>query len=468
MLIVALAVACGDSSAGGPDGGVDGGPDDPFGLRDAATGSSTVGQACDRDSDCAAGLSCDVEIDQSFSASRLPAGVSQVQSAVFPGGSCTPIPATVPDGTTEVCYPFGPPNLSGCGEGGACSFVTVADTTSLTRLAACRAQCTPTADGSGCDRFGYTCHTDLGVCVEGCQSDEECRVRVVDADGDGVDDSLEYDDESRAICDVEGFRCVHDRTNNAQTGDACERLDDCERDGLCRDALVGMDFPGGFCSKIGCEVEGRECRGDNAVCESLRGETSISYPTCLTRCTVGAERAALRVGADGHGEGCREGYRCHYNGGEGAESGVCVGGNYNDVSESNVGAACTSDAECYSPYGYGRCEDLSGTGLTSVCTIVDCAAPGLPDDICGPSGLCYGFGSDFSLCVQECSDAKECAEGYACADDDGVASTERICFPVCFEDADCRKNSERCVITRAEMTAAAQQGRDAFGECVPN
>jgi hypothetical protein len=433
MLAVALLFACGDSS-GSPDGGADAGPDGSAPDNGGGASGNEVGQACDNDDDCAGDLSCDQEIDQTFPATRLPAGQSEVETSVFPGGSCTPIPAAPSDGITPSCYPFGPAALSGCGQGGACALVRVAEDGFLNTLIACRAQCTPSADGSGCDRFGYTCHHDLGVCLEGCQSDEECRVRVVDTNDDGVGDSVEYDDDSRAVCDIDGFRCVHNESTSAQTGDACERIDDCEQHGDCRNALVGVQFPGGFCTKTGCDIDGRACKGDNAVCESLRGETGISYPTCLTRCTVGGEDEADRTGVDGHGDNCRDGYRCQYNGGDGAGSGVCVGGVYNDVEKSNVGAACESNDDCYSPYGHGRCEDLSGTGLTSVCTIIDCAVPGLPDDVCGPSGLCYGFGSDFSLCVQECDEAEACAEGYACADDDGDASTKRICFPVCFSD----------------------------------
>jgi hypothetical protein len=170
---------------------------------------------------------------------------------------------------------------------------------------------------------------------------------------------------------------------------------------------------------------------------------------CMTTCRVGAEPEADRVGVSGHGEGCRPGYRCQYNGGAGAAAGVCVGGAYNDVTENNVGAACETDDECYSPFGMGLCLllDVGGvTGPQGTCSMLDCYAPGLPEAVCGRGNACIGLSGDVTFCVQECATADECAAGYACADDDADPSTDRICYPACFTDEECRAN-QACELT---------------------
>ena len=190
---------------------------------------------------------------------------------------------------------------------------------------------------------------------------------------------------------------------------------------------------------------------DGAVCAPLRelsagGSTS---PACFTGCEVGAEPAADQVGPKGHGKGCRPGYRCQYNGGSRSD-GVCVGGNYNSVVKDNVGASCQTDAECHSPFGLGKCLRLRVDGVpapSGACTVMDCAVPGLPDGICGSGNQCVGLSGDVTFCVQSCSTAQECSEGFACTDDDADPSTSKVCYPVCLTDADCRKGDERCQIS---------------------
>lgn len=436
------------------DGGnaPDGGPG-PGDAQTADAGSSggkgSFGAACERSQDCRPGLFCDTQIDLGLPASDLPPGLDEIPSNIFPGGVCTPVPRAPYDPTgADSCDPVLPQAAQGCGRDGACVAVTL-DTGE--QVVACRPTCDPT---QGCGRFGYACDFDLKACVEGCQSDEECRLLLLDEDGDGRADALAYDDTSRATCDTESFRCVHPGgSDSGVTGDACTKLDDCEAEGLCLEELrqyAGLEFPGGYCTKFGCQVEGRECEGEGSVCEPLRPMASgvSTGDGCWKRCTVGAEPEADRVGRNGHGEGCRPGYRCHYNGGEGPESGVCVGGNYNAVAENNVGAECQTDADCYSPFGLGACVRLRiGPSLlapVSTCAIMDCSAPGLPEDVCGDNGECIGLYGDIAFCVQTCKQAEDCATGYSCTDDDLNPATARICYPACFEDGDCRKGEEVC------------------------
>jgi hypothetical protein len=465
-LIAALAGACGDDDDGvvpGRDGSTDdgGGKDGGF-IRER--GENAFGEQCETSSDCEVGLVCDREIEVSYAVSGLPLRERSIVAPRFPNGVCTPLAAGPfdPNGVNS-CIPGGPVAEQGCGDDGVCVPVTVADE----QVVACRPSCDPTDPEPCGGRFGYTCDFEARVCVEGCQSDEECRLQLIDANSDGLADGLAYDLESDASCDAESFRCVHEGDGGA-IGEPCARLDDCDPEGVCLDPLqtfANTEFPGGYCTKLGCDQPGREC-GRGSVCERLRPLRSniVTDHVCLQSCQVGEEPEADRLGSDGHGAGCREGYACHYNGGTGS-GGVCIGGNYNDVTENNIGAACESDADCYSPYGLGSCLVLAVGDVeapSGVCTVVDCAAPGLPDELCGSGNECIGLAADITFCVRTCTKAEACADGFACSDDDSTPDmanpgTPNICFPACFTDADCRVGSEVC------RPVAAGAG---YGACV--
>lgn len=409
--------------------------------------SCNVGLACRGNADCRSGF-CEVEVTLLTPVIDLPNGDS-LETSLFPGGACSPTPFTAYDSLSSCDISAGL-GLQGCGECGVC----IPEILSNGVFAMCREACEPEANGSGCSRAGYTCDFAYGGCVEGCRSDEECRVRAVDSDLDGELDAQQFDPTSSAICDPTTFRCSHDGTAGAQAGDPCNRDGDCEADGRCivpQQQLSGYSFPGGYCSKRGCDVAGLSCAGSDSACVSVRGSTgTLSTPQCMLACQRGAEADPAILGADGHGEGCRVGYRCAWDGVHGVgpvDNGVCVGGNYNNVTVNNIGAACSANSECFSPYGQGQCLRLSVGGISAAtghCTIMDCAAPGTPDDLCGEGNECIGLARDSSFCVQTCAAAEECAEGLACADDDDDPTTGSICYPTCIGPEECRQG-ESCV-----------------------
>ncbi|HKU37701.1 MAG TPA: hypothetical protein VJR89_06125 [Polyangiales bacterium] len=454
LVLALVAAACGDDDEPNGDAGTDAAisdaetPDIDAGTKSDGGMAAPFGP-CKSDADCPNNTFCDREIPGMISVSGAPGG-GMIDQSLFPGGSCSPRPLAMFD-SMGACDSSLPQASQGCGKNGACVLESLNDDT----YAACRAACEPSATSSGCARPGYTCDFGLHACIEGCRSDAECRILVQDTNGDGVADALGYDRESQAVCDDKTSRCTHPGSASVPVGSSCERLDDCAPDATCLDAsrtLGGLDFPGGFCTAVGCDVKGRECSGQNTVCEALRPQLgSVSdAPLCLVACEIGSEPEADRLGKNGHGKNCRPGYRCHYNGGSGAGSGVCAGGVYNDVKDNNIGKACTSDAECYSPYGYGVCLQYTATSArirasTGTCSILDCAVPGLPDDICGAGNECIPFSGDLTFCIHNCASANDCAAGYACVDEDEDPSTAKICFPACIAQADCR-SSERCMI----------------------
>jgi hypothetical protein len=462
-LAALITFACGDDDDtskpdAGPDAAVSG--NDASVSRDGAVAQDAGTQAlfgpCVSDADCPEKTFCDKEIAGSIPVSGATGNM--IDRSLFVGGSCTP-KTLAPYDSEGACDSSLPQAAGGCGPKGRCVLESLNDDT----YAACRAACEPSATTSGCSREGYTCDFGVHACIEGCRSDDECRVIAKDTNNDGAADALAVDTNSEAFCDKKTFRCAHPGTAKVETGHACARVDDCGANDEClsgESVAGGLDFPDGYCTTLGCDVKGRECNGQGAVCAPLRPILASGSDTslCLMSCKVGAEPEELRVGANGHGLGCREGYRCHYNGGDGADDGVCVGGLYNDVKTNNGGKACKSNAECYSPYGMGACLQYSATEAriqapTGTCTILDCNAPGIPDDICGVGSECIAFASDVTFCIKNCSTAAECAAGYACTDDDADPSTPSVCFPACVKNSDCR-TSERC-----QIAANADAGR---------
>jgi hypothetical protein len=126
------------------------------------------------------------------------------------------------------------------------------------------------------------------------------------------------------------------------------------------------------------------------------------------------------------------------------------------VTSPNVGEPCTAQADCFSPFGLGRCVGDDDAG-TRVCTVASCASPWFDDGfddgfdssdpaatpLCGAGAACVAFDpSDplSSLCLETCVSAATCAPGLGCIpgpDDD------RVCWFGCGADGDC-KEGERC------------------------
>ncbi|MCS6858621.1 MAG: hypothetical protein NZM37_12965 [Sandaracinaceae bacterium] len=190
---------------------------------------------------------------------------------------------------------------------------------------------------------------------------------------------------------------------------------------------------------------------------------------------MGAEMNQGQIlGPNGGNPGCERGEACLWDGVHGPSdslNGACLPGNYNSVTEYNVGAACQRDEDCYSPYGLGRClfgednrlGDRVGSGICAVmgCAILrdgrvglrvgDGAVPAMVD-ICrgsmmGNNDICVGFTETLSFCVSGCSSAADCPSGYACPNLGSSTRPLRICWPQCFVDSDCRTGT-RCMSER--------------------
>ncbi len=282
-------------------------------------------------------------------------------------------------------------------------------------LEICMNLCLPELGTNSICRDGYQCDLFDFVCFPGCTSDDECRVSR-------QGEQLVYNPSSEAVCNMETYRCEHPGTPGAEAGTPCTFNDDCEANGVC---LTGPD---GYCSKFGCDIAGNECVGDGAC----------AFGQCLAPCDVGSGATPGDPSTYlNNTQGCRGGYTCLWGRGEGDPAGFCDIGVFNDVAVNNIGSACVSDDECYSPFGYGRCDVDFG------CTVIECGAPGLPADICGADATCIDFidfGIDAFACLKKCASAVDCLPGDACADldEDPMTLDDIVCFPFCVSSDECR------------------------------
>lgn len=287
-------------------------------------------------------------------------------------------------------------------------------------------------DNSAC-RDGYQCDPWFLTCMPGCLSDNDCLVFR------NAQDQLVYDTESSAYCNLETFRCEHAGTTDAEAGIACSDSEDCEANGVC--LSEGFGFPGGYCSKVGCDLEGIGCEGD-AVCRDIGLDPSRAVPVCVSACTVGT---GVTPGDPstylGNSQGCRQGYTCVWDAQSADPSGYCDVGVFNEVLENNIGDACETAQDCYSPFGNGYCLKRAPGEAQGTCTVLECDATGMPEDLCGEAALCVSFRptAALGLCMRQCSRAEDCAVGQACVDLDADGpGLEQTCFPNCIDASECR------------------------------
>jgi hypothetical protein len=455
----------------GTDGSVaDAGPDgtvviDPcdFNIAGRNIGSACSSNRCRDPLTCymeqAASLSGVLNRDGSAGAPNLPITLSPE------GGECSETcdmqAATDPCGDCSSCSGLAAGTITGI------PYDVAADGTVL---GFCRPDCTPTATDNGGCREGYTCDLNSATCVEACISDMQCKFGLEDADGDGGVDIVFLGNDYPATCNLTTGRCETEGTATAGPGDACADVLDCEDNGYC---ITGDDVPAGFCTRFGCQYEGFECQ-TGAVCD-LR-TFGAGYSACLPGCSVGTETEEQRTGAaDGQGNGCELGQACLWDGSsapDAAVNGGCFPAEYNDITASTVGNACQTSADCYSPFGLGRCFFRNGeaNGDTSdgsevpsgICVVADCATfmdsagatvegilPGVGDAagshrICAEANneLCVRFSGEdepvSTYCLQECTNASECPTGYGCTNLNTAANPLVVCWPYCSTTSECR------------------------------
>ncbi|MDH3728219.1 MAG: hypothetical protein OER77_11865 [Myxococcales bacterium] len=343
----------------------------------------------------------------------------------------------------------------------ACAEVCGACTPFFSDADICLRQCRAEADTNSTCRDGYMCDLLFEVCDTGCASDDDCRVFREDTNNNGefdpwdpvmmTGDRLVYDINSTFECNPVTHRCEHPGTPGAEAGVECTDDQECEANGTCLDEDF-FGFPGGYCSKIRCDLERNDCAGDG-VCAGL----GFGVPLCAESCQVGAGATPGDPSTYlNNTQGCRENdtefnYTCFWGGIPNDTAGVCVPGVFNAVTTNNIGADCATNDTCYSPFGQGSCVDAEaacsvlGAPPGEVCpagmgcSVFDCGVPGMPADVCGADAACVQLPSGVTLCLEDCASAEDCLPGAACIDVDGDPLTlDTACFPLCLDDLECR------------------------------
>jgi hypothetical protein len=409
LLATLLVAACGGDSpsmgepgsGGGGGGGVGGsgneGAGGSLGCDQVLAPGGELGGPCrDGATQCNTGFVCIPELPDPLGGpadpimSYPPGQNEAIDRTAFVGSYCT-LPFDVEVGCdAEACFD-------------QCGFCS-------REWGVCMNACQPELGTNGTCWPGYQCDLLDFVCSPGCTTDDECRVSR-------QGDALVYNASSGAVCNPQTYRCEHPGTSGAEAGIPCTFDDDCEANGVC---LNGTD---GYCSKFGCDVTGNGCEGDG-VC---------AFGVCAAPCEVGSDDVTEW---EINTQGCRPGYTCYWARGDADPSGYCDLGLFNPGISNNIGSACETNEQCYSPFGYGGCDPDFG------CTVYECGVPGMPADVCGENATCVDFINleiDLFACLKKCADAGDCPLGHACADLDGPATPDDlVCFPVCLDSAECR------------------------------
>lgn len=386
-----MAVGCGEAAQnpgnGGEGGAGLGGPGGASGAGGSGGGSAAC--AAERAPSGEVGGACRGDTMSSCNADNEC--IEELSFPAFVGGYCTLPLASTPSGCDPAACEL---------ECGSCILLTEEE-------GLCMRNCEPAMDSNSACRDGYQCELSVEVCFPGCVTDEECR---------------QPDNPSaEAVCNDVSFRCEHSGTDGAEAGAPCTFDEDCEPNGVC------FEGPAGYCSKFGCNVEGNECAGAGTCLGGV----------CLESCTLGTDDPETDPLTNT--QGCREEYACFWDRLGTEPNGICDIGTFNpDVTENNIGDPCGSDEECYSPFGYGRCDPDFG------CTVLDCGAPEVPNDICGEEAVCVDFlelGVDVLACLRTCADASQCNPGDACVDLDRDPGTvdDAVCFFLCTSTEECRE-----------------------------
>jgi hypothetical protein len=466
-VLAVVGVGCGDddrsSTDGGhliyPDLGPDGGPPGVDLGRDGGGGPTCgVGVQCDARG-CNGLLICQGEIGYTQGAAGDPVYLPDGGTTSFPGlyfqqGYCTnaDIQSTgAREGSPGACDPNPSdttPGADGCPACAKC--VSIGPDPTGINIVQCYQRCAPSATTNPC-RTGYTCDLSNQVCIFGCQNDQECQLYREDTNGNGTlesdgpdggvpQDRLRLDIAGGATCAAATGRCTQPGTTGAEAGDTCVLDSQCEQDGRCISDLSSPGWTDGYCTKFGCDVLG--CAG-GGKCLDVGGGTNL----CSVPCKINSVPADANTGVDSHDDSCRPGYACFWDGLNGVTAtinGGCLAGNYNPIATENIGAACndpdgpdgprSSDEQCWSPYGLGRCIFAEAIGE---CTILGCNM--LPADACGVGNQCVDLGGTFG-CLRTCTVPADCsADGgrpsFGCSQI--LTTGPKMCYPGCLLNADC-------------------------------
>ncbi|MEM6958786.1 MAG: hypothetical protein AAF645_24095, partial [Myxococcota bacterium] len=372
ICVALMAVGCGDDDGGGDGGGIlpdvgidmgmDGGPTFEAGpemttneMGPTETGPGETGMTemgveecndfvpCTAARGCAGSLDCIAAIENTVGGvtdpiTDAPAGSEQFVNTLFQDGMCSPQGITT-TGSPGACDPDDPEDTT-CGSCGGCA--------DLGGVVACFQRCTPNGVDNDVCRDGYTCNTQLGLCIFGnCTQDLDCQVTRVESNGlpgiqdpgdcvasvggtgdprncqDAEGNDVGFDNlvfNAAASCNTDTYECEGQSFNEtASGGDICNDSTECEEDGFCISGVGQCEFTNeagvtfetnvnctddSRCTAIGTDDEDGVCAGDEwaggsctrfdcdvpgneCANDGICQERGLGVFLCLDGCTVG-------------------------------------------------------------------------------------------------------------------------------------------------------------------------------------
>ena len=236
---------------------------------------------------------------------------------------------------------------------------------------------TPQCDLQGCSNpFGAECLVlnqmrGEPLCFAICRSDDECR-------------------EDYACFDLDGARVCLPGSIAASLPSAGETGTSCSRDSDCLDGTCLLNFPGGYCTRMGC-LGDRMC-ADQGDGRCLSRADELTFTACFDGCENDAE--------------CRFGYGCVNEDGDGGVCDLLDDANpIRNPGGADDGQPCLVDINCKG----GTCLREEEGYTDGYCTTLSCAVLGCN----APEAICRNLEND-SACFVECVDDVDCRPEYRC------------------------------------------------------
>lgn len=304
------------------------------------------------------------------------------------------------------------------------------------------AQCVPSNRGDG-------------LCIDGCETADDCRDGYDCVDSDTHPGRLTCrpacttDDQCTGgrVCNPAVGRC--DEPFSGELGEPCSTVMGACAGGTCFTEF-DSGFPGSYCSFLGCDAsaadaddgcpddgvcrenedgstfcmqgceDSRDCRGGDYECRPVDPDDASAGMGCFPACT--SDDACANDGTDGAPDfSCNPG------------TGLCGF----PFEAARLGEPCEDGDDC--PGGVCVAEATDGYPA-GMCVSVGCALTGDgPERPCDDGGVCVDDESGdpaYGVCVTACTTETSgtCRPGYACAAID--AGPDGTCVPACEAD-DC-------------------------------
>lgn len=325
---------------------------------DCATGShcgfkeGTAGfcvDDCATQADCRAGFGC-VDADGDAALECAPSGIG----TGLIGDACTTV-ADCAGGVDAICI-----NESQGWRSGYCSL----------------GDCTTDTDCGDVNLYHCAFNDGQpGVCLKNCLNGADCRT-----DGYGCTD-MDEDNVNE---------CAPSATGTGLPGDACAGTWECA--GGSRGFCIGT-WPDGYCALADCISNG-EC-GTGGHCGFVDATTGAGV--CVDSCQTDAD--------------CRDGYGCYDLDADAVNECLPVG-------TRPVGAACDSFADCGGREAAACAPDPDFPG--GYC-VTDCTTTG----VCDNGNVCVTLQGGSAYCFDACTTSSDCRADYFC----GTAGGQTVCLP---------------------------------------